>query len=208
MVQFFHKSFRDNLRHSWVPFGPLACSQIAESATSRSHSAQRALSGSQQQRVWNIGAAPVLTSASHRDTKAVSLTSIPKSLHVVYPIGGSLATPFSSPFAAFHATSCQKNAIMYCMGVVLCALQPAGGTRPAGPPPAFPMSGKPTPPPMFASDLTYYCGVWRRTPFDVTGWPQCLNANNGTAVCLQGCVHCPPSLPISAQPTLGFGRTP
>ena len=45
---------------------------------------------------------------------------------------------------------------------------------------------KTTPPPMFASDLTYYVGVWRRTPYDVTAWPQSLNANNGTAVCLQG----------------------
>jgi len=41
-------------------------------------------------------------------------------------------------------------------------------------------------PPMFASDLKYYMGVWRRTPYDVTAWPQCLNANNGTAVCLGG----------------------
>merc|ERR1712216_192143 len=41
-------------------------------------------------------------------------------------------------------------------------------------------------PPMFASDLTYYVGVWRRTPFDVASWPQALNANNGTAVALGG----------------------
>ena len=38
-----------------------------------------------------------MTNASHRAKKAVSLTSIPMSLHVVYPIGGVLAKPLSSP---------------------------------------------------------------------------------------------------------------
>merc|ERR1711924_278269 len=52
-------------------------------------------------------------------------------------------------------------------------------------PPTSKMTAGPAPP-MFASDLTYYIGVWRRTAFDVAAWPQCLNSNNGTAVCLGG----------------------
>jgi len=63
--------------------------------------------------------------------------------------------------------------------VPLCSL-------PLSPSAAIPRSNMPTPPPMFASDLTYYVGTWRRTPYDVSSWPQSLNANNGTAVCLGG----------------------
>eukprot|EP00658_Telonema_sp_P-2_P012282 TRINITY_DN14682_c0_g1_i1.p1 TRINITY_DN14682_c0_g1~~TRINITY_DN14682_c0_g1_i1.p1 ORF type:complete len:235 (-),score=59.02 TRINITY_DN14682_c0_g1_i1:460-1164(-) len=40
--------------------------------------------------------------------------------------------------------------------------------------------------PMFASDLRYYVGAWRRAPFHPEADPQCLSVTDGTTVCIDG----------------------